>query len=719
MLVVTADGWTARPIPLSIASCGLQQPIELEWLPAGTVRGRVTLPRAERLPSLGSLRVAGCPTAAEAESAALGDYPVRFRGDGTWWAQVPAGCLDLTLSVPPFAPARWTAVECRQGEEPRLREVALIRGAALTALVVAAESGHGVEGAVVYLIPEQQFVEAAGVAYRNDALDVEHWRRTDARGWVRFDAIPAGVYHLIAQPPLGSARAPGFSQPFELAEGVESVMEELPLPRSASLRIEVERGGEVEPRGGRLRATAIPILGSQVLAHSMKVIELGGQGFGVFEALIPGTWDVSLEWTFPAGSGALLGREEVVLVEGANETLSFEFEADVYRGRVTLFGEPIAGELNFRPRWDDYEGTLPRTESDEEGRFSLVVPESGRYLCEFHAKTGDLVTSVPEVRFEDPEEMLEIELPEGRIEGVVVNTDGEPVSEARVTASGAPRAALEQGGLRTAMLSAGTVSDADGRFALEALAESLWTLKARAGAQESEPLVTALGLDEFLPGIRLVVEDTIEIPIVVVSESREPVRGAAGTVAVPPSLPWELGPTLFFQADHQGRFGIRVPASVVDRVANVVLSAPGYSRTVLRTPLTPGTRIVLPRAYGRLELVPEEPWGMPDLLGLGLVASDGAGERVGNLGAASEAILASFPLPGTSRPIILPDLAPGTWRLVRLTSTYAEALVVLAGQGHQLPALATFTIQPGQTTRVEVPVEKRSRSKRAKKEEGR
>ena len=712
LLAVSAHGWIAPPLRLSSERCGSAEPIELEWLSAGTLRGKVTVPKGEVVPPLGRLRVDRCPAAAGAAAAVLGDYPARIAEDGSWSAEVPAGCIDLRLAVPPFAPVRWTAVELRHGAETAVRDTALVRGGSMTVLVTAPDSNHGVAGAAVHLIPEQRLAVAAEAAYRRVAVPSEREVATDVRGWARFDGIAAGVYYLIAEAPPGGDVSLGVSESFELAEGDAAVVE-VSLNRPASLRVELLDVEEARLSPGRLSVELLPQVGSETLYGVGRRLDLASPFSAVFEGLEPGVWRVELMWS-ASGLGYSLADREIVLAPGTAETLSLEGLSPVYRGRVTLRDQPVAGMLVFRSESErPAGGPVMQCESDEEGSFAAPVSEPGRYTLWFYSEDerfDHLSASVSGVLFEDPRDLVEVKLPNGRIEGVVVDEDGEPVPDIHVGASAIDLNESGDYDLLRIPLEAGARAGADGRFALEALAKGEWELTASRDSLKSESARVSLARDEAVSGVRLVVRETLSIEVVVISEPGEPVRGAILEVFLPISDPGGFPGWARFETDQSGRAELESKPSLVGRSATVAVRATGYARTIRRVPLASRMQIVLSQLSGRLEVVPDGPWSYRDSIDLTLVSSDGAAVSLQTLAGDIDGPRLSLPWPGSTGAFVVPDLAPGSYRLVRLARTYADMVALYEGHGHRFPALATFTVQSGGTTRIEIAIEDRSRT---------
>lgn len=689
-LLLASPDWIGQPVELTPTRCAAAEPIAVVWSEAAELRGRVQIQRGEVRPSLGRLSVARCPSDPEERPASLGSYPALFSSAGEWSARVPAGCLDLQLMVPPFAPTRWSAVDARQGRIAHVRDVTLVRGGAVSAQVVAEESGHGIAGAVVHLVPEQQMGTAAEAVFRREAVPSEPWARTDPDGWIRFEIVPAGRFGLVALPLPGRERSAAFSSTFTVRPGEDVVVPPLELPRPASLWIEAAQPDAIG-REGRLVADAVPLIDPQ-LARFMRRVELGTDGTGVLEDLVPGYWQVSLYWLDEGDAFSSLAEQELWLGPGASEKLSFEMTGALYKGRISWNGQPLAGRVLLIPESEGYPGAHPSAESDQEGLFSVVLAESGSFTVEIVTADLSFSSVVAGVSFTDPEALVEIKLPEGRIEGFVVDQAGEPVANAIVRAEGVRS---DSGFVGRHPLSFAAKTDIGGGFVLEGLGPAEWTLLASAGDRESEPRLVTLGDDEVRPGLRLVVEEAQSVTIAVVSELGEPVRGAEGVLVLP-----FLTHGRFFRTDHQGLVEMRLPK--VATVATALVAASGFSRNLLRVPLNARARIVLSRNSGRLELVPQAPWSAHDLSHLGLVAADGSGESIRTFASLGQHLTAAIPSPASLRPIVLPDLSPGIWRLVRFSGDYAELMGALQGGGLHIPALATFTIEPGATTRLQV-----------------
>ncbi|HJP00702.1 MAG TPA: carboxypeptidase-like regulatory domain-containing protein [Planctomycetota bacterium] len=151
----------------------------------------------------------------------------------------------------------------------------------------------------------------------------------------------------------------------------------------------------------------------------------------------------------------------------------------VVSGRITLDGEPHARAFVsfFREGGLDLSKTRPAT-SDEDGRYSITVDGAGSYLVLVQQMDGDLGSqSSVEFSLEIPEGQSctrDLELPLGRLSGLVRGAEGDPAAGERVTLlpGGASQTGLFWGGRFHGEVS----TDDEGRFDIRGLAPGEYML---------------------------------------------------------------------------------------------------------------------------------------------------------------------------------------------------------------------------------------------------
>lgn len=151
-------------------------------------------------------------------------------------------------------------------------------------------------------------------------------------------------------------------------------------------------------------------------------VEVPPRGAARLEGLFSGEWLLESIATAPPDRVDVLARMPVRLLPGEDRVVSFPASEPPYRGRVTFEGEGVAARLRFSPEGP---GRVAVTHSTDDGSFFVWLEAPGRYRVE--AVSEELSAVVPEVEMLDRHDPVEIELPDGRISGVV-ERDGRPAA---------------------------------------------------------------------------------------------------------------------------------------------------------------------------------------------------------------------------------------------------------------------------------------------------
>ncbi|MDY7093480.1 MAG: hypothetical protein SX243_10970 [Acidobacteriota bacterium] len=364
--------------------------------------------------------------------------------------------------------------------------------------------------------------------------------------------------------------------------------------------------------------------------------------------LVPGVYFVRLL----DGEGQdWLGRE-VKVTDGA-APLELSLDLVPVEGTVVLGEKPLAAQVTFggRLRAEQIEA-----KADSEGRFSLILPESGDWPVEVQSEEPPVRTFFGRVKVKEPdgEEAVEValELPATRLLVRVVDGESRPVPQALVEVA-APRRPME---------AVQRSVDSKGEVVFEGLAEGAVQVRASGRESESEALIVWLQKDLDPPPVRLVLERQRVVAGQVVSELG-PVAGALVQLE-PVGRPGRpVGGAVTTGED--GRFRISVPAD--SKQALLRVGAVGWSLRTLRIDLEAqeAWSVPLHRLKGALSLqlgaLPD--FAAPTFVPILLTENGYLGLSILRSWAASVA----GPAVSLGEVWRIPDLEPGDYRLCRLT----------------------------------------------------
>ncbi|MFT7678730.1 MAG: protocatechuate 3,4-dioxygenase beta subunit [Planctomycetota bacterium] len=236
------------------------------------------------------------------------------------------------------------------------------------------------------------------------------------------------------------ARLEGYasSLPLKLEVGADSTQEDLVLDLRAGARIAGELHKDVGGKASR---------GVQLEGPSASSTKTDKQGRFEFTGLEPGDYKVTLSPESSSGNG-----RSKWLLNSANQR-SLDVSVGVGQSVTVLLGEPPATAVTMEGRvLDDGEpvpgalimaylteagqesGASAGAEADSDGRYNLVLDEPGSYNFQVGREVGQL-SSIPLDVPTSGTFRHDFELPGGRLFGVVLGPDGNPVGDIFLTLS--------------------------------------------------------------------------------------------------------------------------------------------------------------------------------------------------------------------------------------------------------------------------------------------
>lgn len=486
---------------------------------------------------------------------------------------LPRGEMDLRLETPGYAPVYLWNVRVQPNERAELEPAHLVRGASLSGwIVLPRQEGEARKRMKVELAPR---VQARGTSSEvRERLTLQTVTTSvEDNGFFQIAGLEAGAYALrVSMDGLAPARR----FPIWISgHGEDRLDAPIELGPPSELRASIDPPTDPFSRVWRLSVQRE----SEISERLVEVVREGlAEPDGSYLAgdLPPGRYNLSVE----SGDGTQWLEEPFELEAGEALDLFVPVSLVEVTGIARLGKEPLEGRLSFSHR--KLGASIPMT-ADEDGEFHGYLPREGEWRVSMRpiipdgtTPTLELKVAVVEVRRVPGGRAAELEItfPATRIEGEVIDRDGDPVSEAVVTAwaSDGPSAdrlaastRVEEGRFSLIGLPAGTV-------ALEAQAES----GARAG-----PTIVNLEPDRTLDSVVLVVRETLEIEALLMSSGRPVPYGSIRARITDPATGaltslWAATAT----SDAAGRAILRVPEGELD----LLVSAASCATTLLSIP---------------------------------------------------------------------------------------------------------------------------------------
>ncbi len=417
---------------------------------------------------------------------------------------LPPGKLDVALVAPGFSPFYLWGLEIVPGQDTDLGAVRWTVGASVSGwIVVPTRDDSPVKIAVA---PENTGWRSDPVSERAALRNAE--TRADERGFFQIVGLSPGAYRLTAE--RNDLAKAGMS--IELGEGEER---RLPQP----LRLEPPITLEAFVRPAEAGGKALTCVLERLVPRTNVVQETARGSVGTDGGCSAGKLEPG-RYTFRVvdSSNSTFYVAEIE-VEADMAPLSIDLDFVEVEGRVTVGdSHPLRGRVIF--------GTLNRqpnvtAESDEEGKFSTLLPRGGEWPVDvvdadgtYHAPNVDVRRSA-----DGKPSWVDVELPDTAIRGTV-REKGEPVAGAIVLAQ-----RQEEDKFRR---EAFTRSGKDGTYRLRGVRPGDFLLRAYTQTSSSRWRELKIGKDEKPGEIDLVLNRQLEVSVRVVGP-QGPISGASVT----------------------------------------------------------------------------------------------------------------------------------------------------------------------------------------------
>jgi hypothetical protein len=538
-------------------------PARLVLFPAGTLVAQVQPPRDGPPPVQLLVRFGPVPGGASLPRATVGCPVV----EGRLRCEVPAGLLDLRIHAAGLIPLYRWGLSVPVGKTVSLGQLALRRGASLAGRVETAEGRSPSHPCRVRL--EVQALgppESRADRDRMQALALE--ARSNERGWFEFPGLTPGSYVVkLAE----KGFAPSAQAPIVVSEGIQLELRE-PLILGPPLHLDVELSPPLDPYGQpwRLRLARRP--GGDAAATGSYAGAASREGRWRQPELAAGRYFLRVlgehdeQWAF-----------QDVAVDQGQETVRIEIPVIDVRGKVTLGDQPLAATLWF----GGSQGSQRiRMDSDVKGKFVGVLPRAGPWRVEVTAESKGLRQGLRPVKVElllgKRFAEVDIHLPDTRLAGDVVDSQGKPAPGAEVTLLN-----TDGGG--------GATADGDGRFEFRGLEPGSVGLEAERGEENSGPVEASVVEKNDSPAVHLVLSKPIVLAGTVSTVSG-PVPGAM-VIAIPGVTVVPFATSEQARTDVQGSFELRLPQGT--QSLTLFVFALGYAMRMLPMVVDPAQQLDL------------------------------------------------------------------------------------------------------------------------------
>lgn len=631
-LIADFPGYFASATVFRMPAEAAGGPVEVKVAlrPAGILSGKFTVAKGEKLPTGLEARFEptreGPPKKQDVEPG-LATCAVSKEGD--WRCRVPAGRLDVALHPQGFVPHYLWNVAVKAGETSALGSRKLIRGASVAGWI-AREDGTPAEKCRIRLEP------ASAPGLPNDKLgeflrSVASEAPCQKQGFFQFSAVAAGSYALVAQEGDTQARM----APVEVWDGAESrITTPIILRRPLDFEVELSPPLDWLGRPWRFEARRAIEYRSGWEEPSFR-IEASPEGRVRIPRKPPGRYWITV---YDGRGNAVFSDRHVELTDPAQPYL-IDIDLLTIEGTVRLGDEPVAGRLFFGGR----NGTISiEMTADEDGRFEGALPKPGHWLVDIDASEPRLKASVKvEIKPGDGRASADIELPDTRVYGRVVDPSGAPARGARVD-------------LTSLVSTLQTTADEKGEFEFRAFPEGTLGISAEGtdGKQEVSDSYMFQASEESPHG-----------PVVLVLRRNEVVRGkvlaATGPVIGATVSAWPLdggdGTVSTVRSGIDGRFELKVPEGT--RSLRIILSPPAGALKSFDLNVSPGSDLLLQVEPLGGELVVDVGGGSFDDKVLAVWQGE-IGIPTGTLGRWAEGNGVRFQKEGR---VHIPKLAPGSY----------------------------------------------------------
>lgn len=551
----------AWPIRLFVDGRTAPPPVLIELWPTGRVSGRLTGARTEDTPSVVLVRPLR-RISSDSWAALDGlDPSVRCPVDqGTWTCDLPVGQLDLHLDLSPFIPRYVWGVAVEREHTSALGEFKLERGGSVSGWIKDGDGRPSPNAKVTLKIPG----DGEGPSYSG---------QTNQRGFFQIGPVPSASYDLAA---TEGARV-SHQVRTKVADREERVQPALILEPPAKLEVVIDP--PVDPVNARWRISVLSVRGS---TGDMVVRQaVAGED---------GRWSRP---TLPAGlyrlavisSTGQTWYESPLDLQPGGGPVEVALRLDHVTGLVHVGDEPLKGHVKLANR-----GAQLSFETDDSGRFSGVLPKvagrDGEWMALVDSSQPTVrrtLEHVPLERIGESDVRVDLALPAGSLEGVVVDEAGKPFAEPCFVFAHSLSEDSDLG-----MVQAKLAPADGGRFRLVGLAPGSYRLEASAPSRQSDEVSAVVKESGQPEKVTLVLERQASLTGRVIAIDGRPIPGAE-LLVFPAESPYGMVRNL--RSDAEGRFTAPLPSATREVILRV--GALGFARRMLRRAVPVGGDLLI------------------------------------------------------------------------------------------------------------------------------
>lgn len=493
--------------------------------PLATIQGQFDVePRRDDVALFAQVRIAE-PDPVETRQ------PCEVEGTN-WKCRVPATRFSVKLEVPGLAPRHFRNVVARTEASTNLGKVDF-------------HPGGTISGAVTHH-PQFDLRDAFAELYQDSFGREQPLVRTPlSGGHFEFSGVAPGTYRVIAR---AKDASPTRSARVTVVAGSSHDAGELALQALATLKTVVTPATDGLQRPWRVKLERLEERTNRTTPVAEEALDPAG--WWERSGLEAGAYILSVADV----AGAKVYSDRVDVAAGM-PLLPIELQLVSIRGSVALGSEPTSAEVIFLST-GLASGKRITMKSDAEGVFGGILPHEGRWNLRIrwldrHTYVNHGPVDVKR-RSDAAYAEVAVRLPAGKIEGQVVDTDGEPVVEADVLV------------IRGDAPAGVSSPDAEGRFEFLGLEEGAVMLRAMTRNGDSG-MVPAIAAESFDTPVAVIVREERRIAGTLSTSDGRGIAGAALRFAAASS---GIQPDLV--SGPGGTFDLRVPHDTKEMTVTIL-----------------------------------------------------------------------------------------------------------------------------------------------------